>query len=67
MSDSDYPLPEEITVGLEEARQIMLALYGAQDELAAADRLVAALALDQPIAILRRKLVPDFPQDGDLT
>ena len=63
---SDYPLPEEITLSLEEARQIILALYGAQDELAAGDRLVAALSLDPPIAILRRKLAPDFPPEGDL-
>lgn len=57
---SQYELPDEITLTLDEARQVTLALYDARDALVGNARLEAHIA--SVISMVSRKLVPDLPE-----
>lgn len=63
---SQYELPDEIHLTLDEAGKVLLALYDIRDLLTATDGSQPSedllQSLNQAILVIQRKIVPDFPE-----
>jgi hypothetical protein len=57
---SQYDLPDEITLALAEAGEVLLALYDARDSVREDDPL--HVRLSRAIRTIRAKLAPDLPE-----
>jgi hypothetical protein len=62
---SQYDLPDEISLTLEEAGKVLLALYDLRDLLSDSDdsslRGELVHRLSEAIVLIQQKIVPDFP------
>ena len=61
---SQHEMPEEITLTLEEAKAVLLALYDARDDVPEDN--VLYLRLSEAIRTLRFKLAPELPECTDV-
>jgi hypothetical protein len=63
---SQYDLPDEISLTLDEAGRVLLVLYDIRDVLTDSDDSSSSedllQRLNQAIVVIQRKIVPDFPE-----
>lgn len=63
---SQYDLPDEISLTVDEAGRVLLVLYDIRDVLTDSDDSSSSedllQRLNQAIVVIQRKIVPDFPE-----